>query len=148
MPRRWRPVVGADRFFWTPLARSRRALVALLVRELRAPRAAVIASFLVYPLALTAGWYLAGMSMLAGLAVAPLAPWFWLRSRFAAAGLVLAVVMLFKLNLALLAAAPMLALILLGAADADGLARSSAGGRSGGVVECSRQPLSSVSAAS
>ena len=86
--------------------------MALLVRELRAPRVAVIASFLAYPLALTAGWYLAGMSMLAGLAVAPLAPWFWLRSRFAAAGLVLAVVMLFKLNLVLLAAAPILALVL------------------------------------
>ena len=86
--------------------------MALLVRELRAPRAAVIASFLAYPLALTAGWYLVGMSMLAGLAVAPLAPWLWLRSRFAAAGLVLAVVMLFKLNLALLAAAPVIALVL------------------------------------
>ena len=102
--------------------------MALLVRELRAPRAAVVASFLVYPLALTAGWYLAGMSMLAGLAVAPLAPWFWLRSRFAAAGLVLAVVMLFKLNLAPLAVAPITRARPLLAADADRLARSSAGG--------------------
>jgi hypothetical protein len=88
--------------------------MSLLVRELHATRAASLASFLVYPLALTAGWYLTGMSMLAGLALAPLAPWFWLRSRFGAAGLVVAFVMLFKLNLAALAVAPILALVILG----------------------------------
>ena len=43
----------------------------LLLRELRAPRAAVVAGFLVYPLALTSGWYLAGHSMLGALAFAP-----------------------------------------------------------------------------
>ena len=108
--------------------------MALLVRELRAPRAAVVASFLAYPLALTAGWYLAGMSMLAGLAVAPLVSWFWLRGRFAFAGLVLAVVMLFKLNLALLAAAPVIALVL--ARGRGGSAGAKLGWRcSGGVVE-------------
>jgi hypothetical protein len=91
--------------------------MALLVRELRAPRSAVVASFLVYPLALTAGWYLVAMSMLGGLAVAPLAPWLWLRGRFAAAGAVLVAVALLKLNLAPLAAAPLAALLVLGAPE-------------------------------
>ena len=59
--------------------------IALLVRALGAPRSAVVASFFVYPLALAAGWYLVGMSMLAALAFAPLAPWLWLRGRFAGA---------------------------------------------------------------
>lgn len=110
--------------------------MALLVRELRAPRAAVIASFLVYPLALTAGWYLAGMSMLAGLAVVPVAPWLWLRRKFAAAGLVLAVVMLFKLNLAPLAAAPIFALVLLAQPSRMGWreARMAALGWGGGLL--------------
>jgi hypothetical protein len=80
--------------------------VALLARELRAPRSAVVAGFLVYPLALTAGWYLVGMSMLAALSVAPFVPFLWLRQRFVAAGVVLAVVCLLKLNLAPVAAAP------------------------------------------
>lgn len=91
--------------------------MALLVRELRAPRSAAIASFFVYPLALTAGWYLVGMSMLAGLAFAPLVPWLWLRGRFAAAGVVVAVVLLLKFNLAPLAAAPLAALLLFGAPE-------------------------------
>lgn len=89
--------------------------MALLIRELRAPQSAVIAGFLVYPLALTAGWYLVSMSMLGALAVAPLAPWLWLRRRFAAAGVVLLVVMLLKMNAAPLAAAPLVALLVLGA---------------------------------
>ena len=84
----------------------------------------------------TAGWYLVGMSMLAGLALAPLAPWFWLRRRFAAAGLVLAVVMLFKLNLALLAAAPLLVLVLFAQPSRIGWrqARLAALGWSGGAL--------------
>jgi hypothetical protein len=89
----------------------------LLVREVQAPRSAVVVSFLVYPLALTAGWYLVGMSMLGGLAVAPLAPWLWLRRRYAAAGVVLVVVALLKLNLAPLAAAPLAPLLVLGAPE-------------------------------
>jgi hypothetical protein len=89
--------------------------VALLVRELRAPRAVVVASFLVYPLALTSGWYLVGMSMLAALAIAPLAPWLWLRGRFAWSGAAVAIAMLFKLNLAPVVAAPLVAFVLLGA---------------------------------
>jgi hypothetical protein len=91
--------------------------VALLARRIGAPRSAGVASFFVYPLALTAGWYLVGLSMLAALAVVPLAPWFWLRGRFAWAGVVVAVVMLLKLNLAPLALAPLGALVALGAPE-------------------------------
>jgi hypothetical protein len=36
----------------------------LLLRELQAPRAALVAGFFVYPLALSGGWYLASESML------------------------------------------------------------------------------------
>jgi hypothetical protein len=86
----------------------------LLARELRAPRSAVVASFFLYPLALTAPWYLAGLSMLAALAFAPLAPWLWLRGRFAGAGVVVAIVMLFKLNIAPVCVAPIGALVVLG----------------------------------
>jgi hypothetical protein len=96
--------------FWLGLAA---VSFALLARELRAPRAAVIAGFLLYPLALTAGWYLTGMSMLAALVVSPLVPWLWLRRQFIAAGVVLAVVLLLKLNLAPVAAAPVIALLVL-----------------------------------
>ena len=74
--------------------------VALLARALGAPRSAVVASFFVYPLALAAGWYLVGLSMLAALAVVPLAPWLWLRRRFVWAGVAVALVLLLKLNLA------------------------------------------------
>jgi hypothetical protein len=90
---------------------------ALLLRELRAPRHVVVAGFFLYPLALTSAWYLAGLTMLGGLAVAPLVPWFWLRKNHAAAGVALATVMLFKLNLAAVAAAPLVALVLLGAPE-------------------------------
>lgn len=88
---------------------------ALLLRELRVPRAGIVAGFLVYPLALTSSWYLGGQSMLGALAVAPLVSWLWLRGRFAAAGSALAVVMLLKLNLVALAAAPLAAFIAFGA---------------------------------
>jgi hypothetical protein len=87
---------------------------ALLLRELRLPTAAVVAGFLVYPLGLVAGWYEAGLSMIGALALAPLVPYFWLRRSYAASGALLATVMLFKLNLAGVAAAPLLALVLLG----------------------------------
>lgn len=91
--------------------------VALLARALGAPRSVVVASFLLYPLSLTAGWYLVGLSMLGGLAVVPFAPWLWLRGRFALAGVAVAVVMLLKLNLAPVVLAPLAALIALGAPD-------------------------------
>ena len=90
---------------------------ALLLRELRAPRAAVVAGFFVYPLALSSGWYLTGQTMLGALAIAPLAPWLWLRGRFAGSGAVVAVVMLLKLNLGAVAAAPIAAFVVFGAPD-------------------------------
>lgn len=90
---------------------------ALLLRELRVPRSAVVAGFFVYPLALTSGWYVAGHTMLGGLAFAPLTAWLWLRGRFAASGAVFGVVMLFKLHVAAVAAAPLCAFLLLGAPD-------------------------------
>jgi hypothetical protein len=91
--------------------------MALMLGELRAPRSAVLAGSLVYPLALTAAWYEPGASMLSGLALAPLAAWFWLRGTHAAGGAVLGLLVLFKANLALVAAAPMVAFLLLGVPD-------------------------------
>lgn len=88
---------------------------ALLLRELHAPRSAVIAGFFVYPLALTAGWYQAGLSMLGGLALAPLPALLWLRGRYVAAGVLLGAVMLFKLNLAAIAGAALAGFLVLGA---------------------------------
>ena len=90
----------------------------LLVRELRAPRAAVLVAFVAYPLALTAEWYLVGMSLLGALAVAPLVPLLWLRGWYAAAGAALVGAMLLKLNLAPLVAAPLVALLALRLPDA------------------------------
>ena len=95
--------------------------VALLARALGAPRSAVVGSFLVYPLTLAAGWYLVGLSMLAALAVVPLAPWLWLGGRFVWAGVAVAFVLLLKLNLVPLALAPLGALLVLGAPDAPRL---------------------------
>ncbi|MGH3129109.1 MAG: hypothetical protein ACRDPX_14400 [Gaiellaceae bacterium] len=95
--------------------------IALLLRELRAPRVAVVTGFIVYPLALTSAWYLAGLTMLGGLAFVPLVPWAWLRGRYAMAGVFVAVVMLFKLNLAAVAVAPLLALVLLGVPEGSRL---------------------------
>jgi hypothetical protein len=88
---------------------------ALLLRELRAPRAAVVAGFFLYPLALSGGWYLAGETMLGALAVTPFAPWLYVRGKSAASGVVLAVVLLLKLNLVIVAAAPIAAMAILGA---------------------------------
>jgi hypothetical protein len=90
---------------------------ALLLRELRLPRAVVVSGFFVYPLALASGWYIAGLTMLGALAFAPLVPLLWLRRQYAASGALLATVMLFKLNLAAVAAAPLAALLLLGAPE-------------------------------
>jgi hypothetical protein len=88
--------------------------VALMLRQLRAPPAAVVAGAVVYPLALTADWYEPGLSMLAALAIAPLAGWLWLRGNFAAAGACLGGAMLFKLNLAPTVAGPVAAFVVLG----------------------------------
>lgn len=94
---------------------------ALLLRELRLPRAAVAAGFFVYPLALTAEWFYAGLTMLGGLAFAPLVPVLWLRRSYALSGALLAIVMLFKINIVLVAAAPVGALFLLGVPEGDRL---------------------------
>ena len=91
--------------------------MALFIRELRAPRAAVLGSLLVYPLALMAGWYLIGLSMLGALAVAPLVPWLWLRGWFAASGVALVGAILMKLNVAPVLAAPLPALVAAGLPD-------------------------------
>ena len=88
---------------------------ALLLRELRAPTAAVVAGFFLYPLALTASWYEPGLSMLGGLAVAPFVGWLWLRGNFVASGAALSVVMLLKITAAPLAAAPLCAFLIYGA---------------------------------
>jgi hypothetical protein len=89
----------------------------LLLRELGLQRSAVVAGFFVYPLALSSGWYLAGESILGGLAIAPFVAWLWLRGRFTASGVVLALVMLLKLNLLAIGAAPISAFLLLGAPE-------------------------------
>lgn len=91
--------------------------MALFIRQLRAPRAVVLGSFVVYPLALTAGWYLIGLSMLGALAVAPLVPWLWLRGWCVASGAVLVGAMLMKLNVAPVLAAPLPALVAVGLPD-------------------------------
>jgi hypothetical protein len=101
--------------------------LALLLQELRAPRHAVVAGFLLYPLALTAAWYLAGLTMLGALALAPLVPWLWLRGNQSWAGAALATVLLFKLNLAAVAAAPLAALVLLRAPEGSRLRQIAAG---------------------
>ena len=90
---------------------------AFLLRELRLAPAAVVAGLLVYPLALVAGWYVAGLTMLGGLAFLPFVPLLWLRRQYVASGVLLATVLLFKLNLAVVAVAPVLALVLLGAPE-------------------------------
>ena len=71
----------------------------------------MLGALVVYPLALTAGWYLIGFSMLGALAVAPLVPWLWLRRWYAASGAALVGAMLMKLNVTPVLAAPLLALV-------------------------------------
>jgi hypothetical protein len=95
--------------------------ITLLVRELGAPSSAVVAGFLMYPLALTASWYEPGLTMLGGLALAPLVGWLWLRGSFAFAGVFFGVVVLFKITLGLVAVAPVAALLLMGTPDGSRL---------------------------
>jgi hypothetical protein len=95
--------------------------MALLARELRAPRVAVFAGLVTYPLALTAGWYLVGLSMLGALAAAPLVAWLWARGWHAASGAVLIAVALMKLNLAPIVVAPPVAFLVAGVPDAGRL---------------------------
>ena len=69
----------------------------------------------VYPLALTSGWYLTGLTMLGALAFVPWIPWAWLSGRHVTAGVLVGAVLYFKLNLAAVAVAPLVAFVLLGA---------------------------------
>lgn len=86
----------------------------LALRALRVGTAAMLAGALVYPFALTAAWYVPGATMVPALALAPIALWLAVRGSAFAAGVVLVVSMLFKFNLGLVVAAPLLTLLALG----------------------------------
>ena len=91
--------------------------LAMALRALRVGTLAVVTGACVYPLALTASWYVPGATMVPALAIAPVALWLWVRGSTVAAGFLLVVAMLFKLNLGLVLAAPLVALLLLGGAE-------------------------------
>jgi hypothetical protein len=85
----------------------------LLLRAVGASWTAAAVGFVVYPLLLTGAWYLSGYSLLAALSFAPLIGLLWLRGSFVAAGALLALGVLFKVNLGLvLASVPLAALVL------------------------------------
>ena len=88
--------------------------IGLLLDRLGAPGPAVVAGFVSYPAALVAGWYEPGLTMLAGLVVAPFAAWLWVRGSFVLSGVALATALSFKLSIALVAIAPLVALVALG----------------------------------
>ncbi len=88
--------------------------LALALRSLGAGVGAMLAGALVYPFALTAAWYTPGATMVPALALAPVALWLWARGSTFAAGGVVIVSALFKLNLGLVVAAPLIALLVLG----------------------------------
>ena len=113
----WRGPAALDGLWLAIAALS----MALLLRELQAPPAVLVAGFFLYPLALTASWYEPGLSMLGGLAVAPLTGWLWLRGRFALSGAVLAATALLKITVAPIAAAPVVAFLLVGSVPASRL---------------------------
>jgi hypothetical protein len=84
----------------------------LLLRAVGASWTVAAAGFAVYPLLLTGAWYLSGYSLLAALSFAPLIGLLWLRGNFVAAGALLALGVLFKVNLGLvLASVPLAALV-------------------------------------
>ena len=90
------------------------AAVWLLLGVLDTPPLARVAGFLAYPLLLTGEWYHAGYSMLAALALAPLAAWLSARGSPTTAGVVVGLGVLFKVNLALVLVAAPVTLFLLG----------------------------------
>ncbi len=106
----WRAPAALDGVWFAVAALS----FGLLLRELQAPRPAVLAGFLLYPLSLSVGWYSPGLSMLAGLAIAPFVGWLWLSKRFTASGAVFAATILFKLSIAFVVVAPIAAFLLFG----------------------------------
>ena len=96
----------------------------LALRAVRVGTLAALTGALVYPLALTAAWYVPGATMAPALALAPVALWLWLRGSAFAAGAVVVAAALFKLNLALVIGAPLLALLALGGNGASRLRRA------------------------
>jgi hypothetical protein len=86
----------------------------LLLRAAGASWLTAAVGFLAYPLLLTGAWYLSGYSLLAALSFAPLIGLLWLRGRFAAAGALLALGVLFKVNLGLVLVSVPLAALMLG----------------------------------
>jgi hypothetical protein len=106
----WRGPFLLD-IFWVATAA---AAVWLLLRVLDVPPLARVAGFLAYPLLLTGEWYHAGYSMLAALALAPVAAWLWARGSPTAAGVVVGLGVLFKVSLALVLVAAPVTLFLLG----------------------------------
>jgi len=93
--------------------------LAMALRALRVGTLSVVTGAVVYPLALTASWYVPGATMVPALAIAPLALWLWARGAAVAAGFLVVVAMLFKFNLGLVVAAPLIALLLVGDAAAS-----------------------------
>lgn len=86
----------------------------LLLRRLGHSPETQAVGFVVYPLLLTGQWYYAGYSMLAALALAPVATWLWAGGNVVVAGAVVAAAALFKINLILVLVAGPLALLALG----------------------------------
>jgi hypothetical protein len=89
--------------------------LAMALRALRVGTLAMVTGSAVFPLALTASWYLPGATIVPAIAIAPVALWLWARGSTAMAGAFVVVSMLFKLNLGLVVAAPLLALLLVDA---------------------------------
>jgi hypothetical protein len=88
--------------------------IALALRALRVGTLALVAAAVAYPFALTAAWYVPGATMVPALALAPVALWLWGRGSPSWAGAVVVASMLLKLNLGLVIAAPLVALLALG----------------------------------
>jgi hypothetical protein len=89
------------------------AALAMALRALRVGMLAMVTGAAVFPLALTASWYLPGGTIVPAIAIAPVALWLWIRGPVMAAGALVVAAMLFKLNLGLVVAAPLVALLLL-----------------------------------
>lgn len=92
------------------------AALAMALRALRVGTLATVTGAAVFPLALTASWYLPGATIVPAIAIAPVALWLWARGSAVVAGALVVVSMLFKLNLGLVVAAPLFALLVLEAA--------------------------------
>ncbi len=86
----------------------------LLLRAAGASWLTAAVGFVAYPLLLTGAWYLSGYSLLAALSFVPLVGLLWLRGRFVAAGALLALGVLFKVNLGLVLVSVPLAALMLG----------------------------------